>query len=329
MAILDRLYYHEQFLLFFTHKLQWWRFLLCTISSGLYIATAVGRLRADWALTEAGFALMHFLNVLLVVLAIANRVIWAYLFHDPNALFRFRRPSKGYRRTVCALSFYSVLPSLLLHIPVFVLSSRTQRRRAGLEACRGQLVLYIALVCLFLWMVNRFLLGEDDEHYEPTIAVLPTDAAAARLSPYSDTAPDSHSASSISLLSSQPQLAPSGHLDAAYSRQPALGTTTCERIDDRHTSSSSAAQTRLDVEISSAVDATGETISSALGGNPTSRLRCPTVARFDYMPQGRVGPHSWPSLHIIPVVLGAVSTLIFILLCAFVHENRSARIPSS
>ena len=322
MASLGRLYYHEQFLLFFSHKLQWWRFLLCTIFSGLYISVAVGRLGADWALTEPGFGLLHFLNVLLVALVVINRFIWAYLFHDPNTLFRFHRPSNGYRRAVYALSLYCVLPSLLFHIPVFVLSSKIQRRRSSLEACRAQLVFYIALVCLFLWMVNRFLLGEDDENYEPTIA-------AAELSPYSDAAPDIRSPFSAFLLVSQPHLAPSGHLDAAYSRQPELGTTTREQIGDYPTSTSGTAQTRLDVETSSAVSAFQTTTSNASERDQIPQLRCPTVAQFDYMSHCREGPHSWSSMPIVVVVLGGMSTLLFILLCALVHENSKARVPSS
>lgn len=337
MATLDRLYYHEQFRRFFSHKLQWWRYLLCSIFSCFYTAVTVGRLIADWVVWEPGFGLLLFLNVLLVVLAFGNKVIWGYLFHDPNTLFRFRRPSRGYRQAVYALSLCSVLPSLLLQIPIFVLSSKLLTWRSSLAACTEQLVCYVALVSLFLWMVNRFLLGEDegDEHYEPIIAVtanistLPTNSSPGELLAYSDTPPDSHSASSTSLLSSQQHLAPYRHLDAAYSRQPALGAPTGERIEDCSASSSSAAQTWPDVETSSAVDPPETTTSSSSNGNQTPRLRCRTVARFDYMPQGRVGPHSWFSWPLVPVVVGSINTLVFILVCALIHENKNARFPSS
>jgi hypothetical protein len=335
MATLNPLYYHEQFLLFYSDKLQWWRHLLCTIFSGIYCAIAVARGVGDLAFLEPGFALLKFANVLIVLLAFMNRVIWGYLFHDPNTLFRFRRPSRGYRRAVYALSLCSVLPSLLLYLPVFVLSSKTHRPNIRLGGCAAQLVLYVALIGLFLWMVNRFLSGEEEGHYEPTVAVstsigtLSTDFSPSELSAYSDTLPDSIPASFTSLLSSQQHLAPCGHLDAAYLRQPALGTFTHERIDDRPALTSSAPQTRPDVESSLAVDAPDTTTPSSSNGIQTPKLRCRTIARFDYMPQGRVGPHSWSSWPLVPVVLGSMNTLIFILVCALVHENKNARIPSS
>jgi hypothetical protein len=275
-----------------------------------------------------------------MLLAFVNRVMWGYLFHDPNTLFRFRRPSKGYRQAVYALSLCSVLPSLLLHIPLFVLSSKTTRiRTARLRYCWAQLVFYAALVSVFLWMVNRFLLGEqDDGHYEPTMAVssasigtLPIDSSLSELSAYSDTPPPaSHSTPSTSLVSSQPRPAPYGHLEAAYSTQPTLGTHTRERIEDSRASSSSTIEhTPPDVETPLIVDAPETTASSSSCGNQASQLRCRTVAQFDYMPQGRVGPYSWSSLPLVQVVLGLVNTLVFILLCALCYENKNARVPSS
>lgn len=342
MATWDRLYYHEQFVLLFSHKLQWWRYLLCNVIISVYNSAVVGRLGSDWILLGPGFARMQYLDLLIVVLSLFSRVIWSYLFRDPNRLFRFRRPSKGYRWAVYALSFFSVVPGLLLYIPLFVLSSRMKGRFA-LGASIAQIVCYAVPVGVSVWMANRFLLGEDDAHYEPTIAstgALPNnDSSPAALPAYSDDPPNSHPLSSSPLLLSQTQLTLVDYLDAAYSEQPALGTPTPERMKDRRASSLSASETRHDVETYSVVDASNKNTStssvvdasnmSSSTSSDGDSLQCRTLARFDYMPQGRIGPHSWFTWPLVPLVLASMNTIYFILVWALNHENKNAKIPSS
>jgi hypothetical protein len=342
MAIWDPLYYHEHFVLVFSHKLQWWRYLLCRVIISVYSSAVIGRLASDWILLESGFTGMQYLDLLIVVVSLLSRVIWSYLFRDPHRLFRFRRPSKGYRWAVYALSFFSVVPGLLLYIPLFVLSSRMEGRFA-LGASIAQIVFYVVPVSVSVWMVNRFLLGEDDARYEPTIAsigALPNnDSSPAALPAYFDTPPNSHPLSSGPLLSSQTQLTRVGYLDAAYSEQPALGTPAPERVKDRQASSLSTSETRHDVETYSVVDAstTNTSTSSVVDASNMStstssdgdKLQCRTLARFDYMPQGRIGPHSWFTWPLVPLVLGSMKTIYFILVWALNHENKNAKIPSS
>ena len=355
MATWDRLSYHERFVLVFSHKLQWWRYLLCSVIISVYNSAVIGRLGSDWILLGPGFARMQYLDLLIVVLSLLSRAIWSYLFRDPNRLFRFRRPSKGYRWAVYALSFFSVVPGLLLYIPLFVLSSRMEGRFA-LGSSMAQMVCYAVPVSVSVWMANRFLLGEDDAHYEPTtasIGALPKKGSSpAALPAYSDNPPNSHPPSSSPLLSSQTQLTRVGYLDAAYSEQPAIGTPTPERIKDRRASSLSASQTRHDVQTHSAVDAsnTNTSTSSVVDASNTNtstssvvdasnmststssdgdQLQCRTLARFDYMPQGRIGPHSWFTWPLVPLVLGSMNTIYLILVWALNHENKNAKIPSS
>lgn len=327
MATLDRLYYHEAFLLLFSHKLAWWRYLLCFVISSVYCSQLVGRLGSDWMLLGPGFAGRKYLDLLLVVLCLLNRVIWSYLFRDPNGFLRFRRPSKGYRRAICALSCFCVLPSLLLHIPLFVLRGRTGKRHW--LGPLTQLMSYFALVSCFLWMVKRFLLREDDAHYEPTIGLsasidaVPYDFPRAALPEYSD---ESHLGSPIPSFSSQTLLTPVGYLDTAYSAQPALGTPASAPTEDYGASSLCAVQTRRDVDASPVVDGPNTNTSRS---SHIPHSRCPTLALFDYLPQGRIGPHSWFSWPLVSMVLGSVNTLFCILDLVLNYENTKARVPSS
>lgn len=82
---LDPLYYNDKFKLLFQHKL-WWPF------AGLHLAIVIVHLLYDQLTLSP-----KILDTLVVLLAVANIVIWFFIFRDPYKLFHFHRPSKGYR----------------------------------------------------------------------------------------------------------------------------------------------------------------------------------------------------------------------------------------
>ncbi len=63
-----------------------------------------------WLLKKTDFALLHSLNILVILLSLVNTRVWAYLFRDPNRVFRFRRGCEGYRQAVYILSFFTITP---------------------------------------------------------------------------------------------------------------------------------------------------------------------------------------------------------------------------
>lgn len=100
--------------------------------------------------------------------------------------------------------------------------------------------------------------------------------------------------------------------------------------EDLHGQSSGATDTELTPKPrdSGAPNTSESTIPGSTDNQPTSPLRCRTVARFDYMCWDRIGPRSWFSYPLVPVILGIYSTVLFGLVSIFVYENRYLRFPS-
>ncbi len=241
---------------------------------------------------------------------------------------------KAIARQFTSCRFSPSPPSLILHIPLLVLSYKAPASSSRLWYCILQFLFFIPPASLCLWMVNRFLVRELDRRYEPTImastsaGILPMGFSPSELPAYCDST-DSCSAWPISSISTQLESAPYGHLGAAYSGQLALASSTRRRIESHNASSSSMPHGRPDDETFSAADAPNLTTFTRSNRSNNPQSRCPTVARFDYMPQGRIGPHSWVSQPIVPLVLGGMNTWILILLCGLNYENQRTRIPSS
>lgn len=271
-------------------------------------------------------ALLQNLALLKFLFSLLPPVLWSSLFRDPNALFGFRRPGQGYRLAVYIVSLCSTLPCLSVHIlSIMVILSSTD------QGAGGQ---YLALfnnamvITLFYFMVKHFILRDDDDdrHYEPTRAPsknndsLPSESSPLLLSRYSDTPGGSDSTSSISLLVNQRCMVPHSQLEIAYFRQSALETPARSLLDDHPASSARAAQTAADFGILSASNRSETTALESSDVNQISRLQCKTVARFDYMPQSRAGPHSWPSLTLVVVVLGSMSTSVLICFCVLTYK---------
>jgi hypothetical protein len=285
------------------------------------------------------FAYLKVLDALVILLAVASMVSWFFVFRDPHKFLHFHRPSKGYRWAVYIISAANTIPSFILHIQIVFLSSKAKLIKSPPNISFGESVtllsLFLAVSSLNFWLVHRFLLSEDEEHYEPTVPFLETRtasasssrrqsvSAAAALEPYSD--------SSTSSSSYRSSLASEGHLSKAYAMQRASDPLpTCELDEDLLDQGSGATETEPTPipRDSNAPNPSESTTSGSTDNQPTSSLRCRTVARFDYMCQDRIGPHSWLSYPLIPVILGIYSTALFGLASILVYENNYVRFPS-
>jgi hypothetical protein len=328
MSGLDALYYSDSIRLLFQHRLRWWHNWLMGLSNGVIVAEVV-HLYHDLRNLGPNFVYLKVLDTLVVLLDVASRVIWFFVFRDPNKVLHFHRPSNGYRRVVCIISAANIIPNFILHIQIIFLKTRI-----GLG---GPLVLLVNLLApssLGLWMVYRFLLRENEEHYEPIAPFLGTPSlptssrrqsmsAAAALEPYPG--------SSTSPLSYESHLSLDGHLSNAYAMQFVSGSLpTCRLEEDFHGQGPVTIGTELmpKPRDSGTPNPSKLTTPGSTNNQSTSPLRCRTLARFDYMCQDRIGPHSWLSDPLVAVILGICSTVLFGLASILLYEHNYARFPS-
>ena len=324
MTNLNPLYYNVQTRLFFLHKLQFRRSLLGLCAS-FHLIIVTGRLILDWWSLGQDFTRLKFLDALVFILSLSSRITWSFLFRDAHRFLYFRRPSNGYRCAVYATSFATTVPNLVLHILIISISSKI--RRPGLIG-HGQAILALFLLLPvytgFIRMVRRFLLGENDEHYEPTV---PLSSVAAQES-YSD----SPIPASPTLASSSESPSPfGGHLSTAYAIQRIvwpLQTYEQERSHGRDRSDGMGRGFAAASGAGSAPNPSDSATAESTDNRPTRVLRCPTIAHFDYIPQYREGPNSWMTYPLVPIVLGIYSTVLFCLLSVLAYENKHSRFPS-
>lgn len=115
----------------------------------------VGHIYFDWASLGPEFAHLKALDTLIALLAVASRVTWVFLFRDPYRFLYFHRPSRGYRFAVNIISAATIAPSLILHISVVFISSKTGApTNIGFGTSILQLALLLGVSCLYLWMVH-------------------------------------------------------------------------------------------------------------------------------------------------------------------------------
>jgi hypothetical protein len=339
MSGLDPLYYNDHFRFLFQNRLRRWRTLFRPFA-GLHFGIVIAHLRHDQVHLGPNFAHLKVLDTLVVLLAVANMVIWFFVFRDPHKFLHFHRPNKGYRWAVYIISAATTIPSLILHIIIIFLVSKTNLTKPSTDIMMSfgisvaQLFSLLAASSLDLWMVRLFLLSENEEHYEPTVPSLGTrtvSASSSRQSVSATAALEPYSDSSTSPSFFELQLSSDGYLSKAYAMQwasdPLL---TCELDEDLHGQGSEATETEPTPKPRDS-DASNPPESITLGSTHNQRkspLRCRTVARFDYMCRGRIGPHSWLSYPLIPVILGICSTVLFGLISIFIYENNCLSFPS-
>ena len=219
MPGLDPLYYDYGVRLFFQHSLRWWHYWLMGFDQG-QIISVVTLLHRDLRDLGPNFAYLKVLDTLALLLSVARHVIWVFVFRDPNKVPSLSSSQRGYyRRAVCVISAANVIPNFILHILITFL---------GFEARKTSIGLFLSLFSLLvdcsrrLWMVYRFLLRDNEEHYEPITPFPGTpllSTSSRRQSMSAAAAVETYSGSSTSPLSYESHQPLDGQLSEAYAMQ--------------------------------------------------------------------------------------------------------------
>jgi hypothetical protein len=326
MSGLDTLYYNDHARRLYNHKLPWWRHFLGPFC-GLHFIFVAGHLYFDWNVLGPKYGFLRFLEILVVLLSVSSRVIWQYLFRDPYQFLHFRRPSRAYRGAIYTVSAATIIPIFILHFPIIYINFKADRTtNISYYQSILCLIVLLALCTYYIWMVHRFLLSDDhDAQYEPTVSLL-DEVNTAVLEPYSDDPPSTSVEESSSPLS--------GHLASAYALQQAISPLRTHAHTQEHDDLGSQPatippETELEATVSTAISTTDSTASTSSINQPGAPLRCATIAKFDYMPENRVGPHSWFSYHFATTMLGISSTVVLVLVWQLIYEDKHSRLSFS
>ncbi|RMZ88044.1 hypothetical protein DV736_g4728, partial [Chaetothyriales sp. CBS 134916] len=153
-------------LVLFQNRPQSWRHLLGLLN-GVHFATLISRLMTSWIFWGLHFTRLNVLSAVAVCIAIATRLTWHALFVNPYAFLGYRRPSAAYRLAVYIVSLVTTVPTLILHIAMISASAESWPSSIDFVKTVWQLLLLLPPMGLYIWMVRRFLLRHNDQHYAP------------------------------------------------------------------------------------------------------------------------------------------------------------------
>lgn len=342
MESLSPQFYTRYWRTLYQHKLQWYRHVLGLLM-GYHFGILLPHFLMAWAMTALVLGPSPtrplFLHLVALLLSLAARLSWTFLFRDPAQFAGLKRPGLTYRWTVLAVCGTTTVPNLCVHAIVLGRSFQgLGEEEASLMAAKAVVVMGVlqigllwAACALCVWMVWRFLVDWEDEMYEPCVkselngrevrgAVEESEPA---LEPYSDTP-------HLPLCRGQERAA-IGSLAAAYQKQRVKASTTAqepERSCPRDTPRGSIIE-QEDGE------GTLESQDTSISGAPISAedrspapLRCPTVARYDYMDKNHTGAHSWLSYPLIPAFIFTYSSILSIPMVMFINETQHSKTPS-
>jgi hypothetical protein len=268
------------------------------------------------------------------LLSIVSSIVWLVVVRDPEGFLWFRRPSYSYRCAVITVSAATTIPNLVLLIQVLVESFATPslagfRLKESVIWSLLHLSLFLITSGLYLWMVKRLLLDADLTLYEPVVPIRESLPRAPSASAARARALGRPLSSSPSV--DEPQRLPEGHLSRAYALQRVSHLPHTNELSQLDRSGESRATEAEPTPLTT--DSRGPNPLGAVASGPTfheqsSSLRCPTMARFDYMSQTRAGPHSWLSDRLLLMVIGTFSTIILILACIILYEDHFSSLPS-
>lgn len=308
-----------------THRLQWYRWVLGGAAAFHFIPN-FGQLYWHYSPHHTLSVLPNFL---VFVLSVAARIIWLFLFRDPAAFLKFKRPRRAYRWMVWGTVALTTLPNSLVHVWALRMAfKKASLVRLGVVQATSAIVLWVPLMGLVWWMAWKFLLGvyESDEEFEPifknsmVVTGWQRQDLAPALEPYTD---------DLSIPFTR-RVVTNGYLAQAYEEQRL---TTQESPSDQSSAGSVETQ-RLEEVHREEVEEREQVLNDAPNVTSTTDVanapRCQTIARFEYMSQSHSGPHSWFSSRIIPLILSTYATVHLIVLLILIHEDRqyNLRAPS-
>jgi len=314
------IYYNDRYERLYQTPQQLWRAVLLPCTWG---TCAVGVKRRMYDGRELGpeFGNLKTWETLVALLSVVSSIVWLVVVRDPERFLRLRRPSSRYRCGVIIVSAATIIPNLALLIQVLVQSLATPPVRGGqLKASVVfsliHLSFFLGSSCLYLWIVKRFLLDADVTHYEPVVPIRESLPTAPLISP---------------TFADEPQPLPEGHLSRAYDLQwtshpPYAGE--LSQLDQSGESGVTETEPTPQTTDTRGPDPSGAAASGPTLHEQASLLRCPTVARFDYIYQARAGPHSWLSDRLLLAAMGTYSTIILALVCIILYEDHFSRFPS-
>lgn len=160
-------------------------------------------------------------------------------------------------------------------------------------------------------MLRRYLLRHNEVHFEPTTPLKPSSVL--------ETTYTSGATQSCGLLAK------------SYARQRAGRQLSSPELATSVSSYASQSIAQESNQDSLSVTAFHSTAISPLPNveddRPSHPLRCPTVARLDFMGQHRIGPHSWLTYRIVSLFLTLYSTVLFVVVGMLTYENSYLPLP--
>ena len=239
------------------------------------------------------------------------------LFRHPEHFLWFRRPSRNYLRAVFVAISVIIVPNIAIQVTIICLSTKIEielSRSWTVAIAVIGLLLTIPFFTLIFKMAQKYLLVDQDDQYEPTIAR----ENMANSERYTD--------QETSTSSSSSPLLP-GILSAAYMNQ--TFSSTCPTSYQHPSTSTQILQApeSLAEETVTIVDEQDNSITiapvdNAIMTNPTySTPGCHSLAYFEFMPQSRKGAGAWISFPIIPAFFGLYSTITLGLMISLLHED--------
>jgi hypothetical protein len=326
----------------YQHKQQWYRHVLSLIMN-YHFGILLSHFLMVWATTAIVLGPSPtrplFLHLVAILLSLTARLSWTFLFREPAQFAGLRRPGLKYRWTVLTVCGTTTVPNLCVHVVVLRRSFQgLGEKEAGLMAAKvGAVtsVLQIGLLwgacVLCVWMVWRFLVDWEDELYDPCMkggsdgrgirrAIEESEPA---LEPYSDTphSPVYHGQGTAAI----------SFLAAAYKKQKIEASTAAQEPERRYQQDTPCCSI-IEQEHGEGrpenqdISTSGAPISAEV--QSLSPLRCPTVARYDYMKENHTGANSWLFYPLIPAVIFTYSTLLSIPMVIFINETQHTKTPS-
>jgi hypothetical protein len=301
----------EQLRRMIQNRPQSWRYLLGLLAA-FHFGILACRIPADLIL-HGRLSKLSRIAAVAVIIAIATRITWNALFANPYAFLGFSRPGAPYRCAVYIVSILTTIPALILHVVMLPVASNN---RAPLSLEFGyailQLVLLLLVISFYAWMVRRFLLSRNDQHYEPTVLrpLFEDEDTIFRAEQTGYVLPD--------LDPSIPSRPTPGHISKAYARQRRKIRRNARSVPDAVASTTTSEATHP-----VALNQPGNVpLSSDYPAQSHPPLRCQTVAWIDYMPESRVTDP------LIPLVFIVWGTVIACLVYPLVQENSLSKLPS-
>lgn len=305
----------------YTHRLQWFRWML-SLAAVFHLSPNIGKLYWHYSTHHTPSVLPDFLAF---SLSVAARFSWIFLFRDPAAFLRFKRPGRAYRWMVCGTVVLTTLPNSLVHVWALKMALKNDTIvLSGVVPAISAIIFLVPLTGLVWWMAWRFLLGlgESDEELEPIVknsmAVTGGERQylAPAVEPYTD---------NVSIPSTRTVVA-NGYLCQAYEEQRLRAQ---EPPPDRN-SAGYVETPQLEEAQNEEVEELEQPLNEAPNATSTIDIanppRCQTISRFEYVPQSHRGPHSWFSYPIIPLVLSICATMLLIGLPIWIHEDRQYKL---